>query len=124
MATCMNNRVKTAFLVILAQAAATLIISVIMFATADTHSALSATMGGVVSLLVTGIFSARVMLGKMEWSPERFMQRLYRAEMQKIILAAVLLFAALKWLAFAPLPLLAAFLLTMMASWFVLLAKI
>ena len=52
--------------------------------------------GGGVCLLTTIVFSLRIFSGDIEFEPRRFLRRLVRAEMQKILLTVFLFIAAIK----------------------------
>lgn len=120
----MVSRARTAFLVVAVQTAATLLTSIIGFSLAGERAALSAATGGGICVVATALFSIRVLLGRPEWSPERFLGRFFLAEIQKIVLMALLLLAALKWLDVDGLPLMLAFLAAVVANWLVLLIDI
>ena len=120
----MVNRARTAFIVIAAQATATLIVATAVLLMFDRHAAFSALLGGGICVFATGLFAARVLLGGMEWSPQQFLVRFYRAEIQKLVLMVVLLLATMKWLDASGLPLMAAFFAGLIANWLVLLLNV
>lgn len=120
----MVSRARTAFLVVAAQAAATFLASIIGFSLAGERAALSAAAGGGIAVIATALFSLRVLLGRLEWSPERFLGRFFLAEIQKLALMVLLLLAALEWLNVDGLPLMLGFLAALMANWLVLLISI
>jgi F0F1-type ATP synthase assembly protein I len=94
------------------------------FLLAETPAVLAIIAGGLIGILATGLFCIRVFGGRFEWSPERFLQRFYRAEIQKLLLIAILLFCAIKWIGIGALPLLLGCVATLMANWLVLLIKL
>lgn len=120
----MVSRARTAFLVVAVQTAATLLTSIIGFSLAGERAALSAAAGGGIGVITTALFSMRVLLGRLEWSPERFLGRFFLAEIQKLALMVLLLLAALKWLDVDGLPLMLGFMAALMANWLVLLIDI
>lgn len=120
----MVSRARTAFFVVAVQTAATLLTSIIGFSLVGERAALSAAIGGGICVVTTALFSMRVLLGRLEWSPERFLSRFFLAEIQKIALMVLLLLAALKWLDVDGLPLMLAFLVVSMANWLMLLVNV
>ncbi|HEX5055312.1 MAG TPA: ATP synthase subunit I [Gammaproteobacteria bacterium] len=119
----MESRVKTAISVLAVQAAITLVASWVAYIINDARAALAAAVGGSICVLTTGLSGLRVFAGKMEFAAERFLQRLYRAEIQKMVLAAVLLAGSLVWLRTEALSLLLSFSAALMAYWLVLLFR-
>lgn len=117
----MDRRAKTAIALITAQAGIILIISVITLLLTDTRTVLSVVTGGAVGLVATAFFSLRLFAGPREWSPQRFIRRLYRAGFQKIALIALLALAAIRWLDVAALPMMLALAAVLAAHWLVLL---
>lgn len=120
----MVSRARTAFLVVAVQTAATLLTSIIGFCLAGERAALSAAAGGGICVITTALFSMKVLLGRLEWSPERFLGRFFLAEIQKIALMVLLLLAALKWLDVGGLPMMLGFMAALMANWLVLLVNV
>jgi F0F1-type ATP synthase assembly protein I len=119
----MDSRSRTAISVLVAQSAITLVATIVAFGWSDASAAGAAAAGGAICVLSTALFSLRVFGGKPEWSAEKFLQRLYWAEVQKIALIMLLLLAVFAWTDLKPLPLLATFAATLMANWLVLLIK-
>lgn len=120
----MESRAKTALSVLAVQAAITLVASFIAFAIGDARSALAAAVGGSICVATSALFGWRVFAGKREFSAERFLWRLYWAELQKVILVIVLLAGSLIWLRAEALPLLLTFSAALMAYWLVLLIRL
>jgi F0F1-type ATP synthase assembly protein I len=120
----MESRAKTAISVLAVQAAITLVASLIAFTISDARAALAAAIGGSICVVTSALFGFRVFVGKTEFSAERFLQRLYWAEVQKVILLIVLLAGALLWLKTDALPLLLTFAAALMAYWLVLLFRL
>ncbi|HEY3488005.1 MAG TPA: F0F1 ATP synthase assembly protein I [Gammaproteobacteria bacterium] len=117
----MDNRAKTATLVLAVQIAITALASGLVFSLIDARAAAAAAIGGGICLITTGFFSLRVFIGVPEWSAEEFLRRFYRAELQKIAVAATLVLGALLGLQLPGWPLMLTFLLALMANWLVLL---
>jgi F0F1-type ATP synthase assembly protein I len=120
----MESRAKTAISVLVAQAAITLIASLIAFIIGDARAALAALVGGAICLLTAALFGFRLFTGKPEFSADRFLRRLIWAEVQKIVLIVVLLAGALSWQKADALPLLLTFSAALMAYWLVLLIRL
>lgn len=117
----MNNRSKTATLLVGVQLAIIGVAAGIAFIVSDARAAAAAAIGGGICLITTVFFSLRVFVGVPEWSAEQFLRRFYRAEWQKALVAVVLLLVALMWLELPGLPLMLSFLLALMANWLILL---
>jgi F0F1-type ATP synthase assembly protein I len=120
----MESRVKTAISVLAVQAAITLVASLVAYIISDARAALAAAVGGAICVLTSALFGLRAFAGKMEFSEERFLQRLYWAEVQKLILVVVLLTGSLAWLKTDALSLLLSFSAALMAYWLVLLFRL
>lgn len=120
----MESRAKTAISVLAVQAAITLIATLIAFLISDARAALAAAAGGFICVASTALFGLRTFAGKREFSAERFLQRLYWAEVQKVVLIIVMLAGALIWLRTEALSLLLTFSAAMMAYWLVLLFRL
>lgn len=119
----MNKRTKAATSLIAAQIAVILIIGFIAPFFVQDHPVRSVLAGGGIGLFATVFFSLRVLAGRMEWSPQRFLQRFYRAEMQKLALIAVMTFAALVWLDLNALAVILTLAAVLTANWLALLIK-
>jgi F0F1-type ATP synthase assembly protein I len=119
----MDNRSRTAISVLIVQSVITLAATFAALGLYDARTAGAAAAGGIIGIAPTILFSLRVFAGKPAWSAEKFLRRLYWAEVQKIALIIVLLLGAFAWLKLSPLPLLLTFAATTMAYWLVLLIK-
>jgi F0F1-type ATP synthase assembly protein I len=117
----MNNRSKTATLLVTVQLAIVGFAATVAFILSDGRAAVAAAIGGGICLITTVFFSLRVFVGQPEWSAEQFLRRFYRAEWQKALVAVALLLAALIWLELPGLPLMLSFLAALMANWLILL---
>ena len=120
----MESRVKTAISVLAVQAAITLVASLIAYTISDGRAALAAAVGGSICVLTSALFGLRTFAGKTEFSAERFLRRLYWAEVQKVILTVILLAGSLVWLRTEALSLLLSFSAALMAYWLVLLFRL
>lgn len=120
----MESRVKTAISVLAVQAAITLVASLIAFTLSDARAALAAAVGGSICVVTTALFGWRTFAGKREFSAERFLQRLYWAEVQKVVLLVIMLAGGLIWLKTEALSLLLSFAAALMAYWLVLLFRL
>ena len=120
----MDIRVNTAINVIATQAAIILLIAVGSLFLSGWSAVQASVTGGVIGLLATIVFSLRLFVGRKEWSPQKFLQRFYRAEVQKLLLISILLFAAIAWIGLSPLPLTLSCAAVLMANWLVLLIRI
>ena len=121
----MNNRSKTATLLVTVQLVIVGVAAAVAFILSDGRAAAAAAaaaaIGGGICLITTVFFSLRVFVGQPQWSAEQFLRRFYRAEWQKALMAIVLLLAALIWLELPGLPLMLSFLAALMANWLILL---
>lgn len=120
----MGIRAKISIVVVATQAVIILCITAAALMFTDSQTALAALVGGVIGMLATAVFSLRVFAGQPEWSPSRFLQRFYRAEVQKLVLIAIMLFAAIEWMHLAALPLTLVCAAALMANWLVLLFRL
>jgi F0F1-type ATP synthase assembly protein I len=120
----MESRAKTAISVLAVQAAITLIASLVAYLISDARAALAAAVGGSICVATTALFGWRTFAGKREFSAERFLQRLFLAEVQKVLLIIVMLAGSLIWLRAEALSLLLAFSAALMAYWLVLLFRL
>jgi F0F1-type ATP synthase assembly protein I len=120
----METRAKTAISVLAVQTAITLVASLIAWMISDARAALAAAAGGSICVVTSALFGLRVFAGRKEFSAERFLQRLYWAEVQKVILLIGLLSVALIWLRSEALSLLLTFAAALMAYWLVLLIRL
>jgi F0F1-type ATP synthase assembly protein I len=93
----MDNRSRTAGTLILVQAAVTSLAAVIIFGLYNVGAALAVVAGGGVCIIGTVLFALRLFSGKQEFSPDRFLRRMFVAEFQKIALTVLLFFAIIHW---------------------------
>ena len=75
--------------IIIAQLLATLVAALLLLAAGRVY-ALSALAGGTIATLANGWFALRVFAGYRAQRPERLLGRFYGAELQKLLLVAVL----------------------------------
>jgi ATP synthase protein I len=81
------------------------------------HAAWSAAVGGAISVVTTSYFAWRA-LGVHFGRPARqLVSAFYLAEMQKLVLTAILFFVAIRWLNVSFLPLLATFSAALLVYW-------
>lgn len=97
-------------LVTLAIAAASLILSTV-------QAAWSALIGGGVSTLVSFYFASKVFSVRLGSPAAKIAQAFFVGETVKLLLTVMLLSAAFLWLPVAPLPLLLAYIATLLAYW-------
>ncbi|MEE4380148.1 MAG: ATP synthase subunit I [Candidatus Competibacteraceae bacterium] len=87
---------------------------------ADLKAACSASLGGGISLIVTGYFAVQVFSTGGDFSAARIATRFYVGEVIKIALTAVLFGITIIWLDVAFLPLFLTYAATLLAYWLVL----
>ncbi|HHH38603.1 MAG TPA: F0F1 ATP synthase assembly protein I [Sedimenticola sp.] len=83
--------------IIIAQLLATLVAALLLLAAGRVY-ALSALAGGTIATLANGWFALRVFAGYRAQRPERLLGRFYGAELQKLLLVAVLFAGVMLWL--------------------------
>ena len=82
-----------------------------------TVAALSALIGGGISTLVSIYFASKVFSVRLGAPAAKIAQAFFIGETVKLLLAIILLGAAFLWLPIAPLPLLIAYIATLLAYW-------
>ncbi len=95
----------------------TLLIAVASFAFGGFKTAYSALIGGGVSTLVTLYFASKVFSVRIGSPATKIARAFYVGEVVKLLLTVVLLSGALLWFNVSPLPLLLAYMATLMAYW-------
>jgi ATP synthase protein I len=86
----------------------------------DGRAAMSAFIGGVISVLGTSLFALRVFAGRARQSAKRLLRAFYMGEVQKILLTAVLFVLVIKYVDVSFLPLFVAYAATLLVYWLVL----
>lgn len=99
------------------QSLALLLITVGCFVFGDLRAAYSAMLGGGVSVVVTLYFAGRVFSAPIGSSAGKITRGFYAGQFGKLLLTILLLGAALLWLPVTPLPLLLAYIITLLAYW-------
>ncbi len=111
---------RTAVLVITAQLAVTLLAAAIALVTDGWQAARSAGIGGLISTTASFYFALRVFFPARGDALKAVVRAFYVGEAQKLILTAVMFYAAIKWMDVAFLPLILAYIATLLVYWLVL----
>ena len=111
---------RTAALVITVQLAVTLLAASIALVTDGWQSARSAGIGGLISTTASLYFALRVFSPNQGEALKTVVRAFYIGEAQKLILTAVMFYAAIKWMDVAFLPLILAYIATLLVYWIVL----
>ncbi len=94
-----------------------LLTAIAALALGDAQAFYSALVGGGISLLVTAYFASKVLSVRIGSPAAKIARAFYVGEVVKLLLTVVLLSVALLWLPVSPLPLLLAYMATLMAYW-------
>ncbi|HNW77422.1 MAG TPA: ATP synthase subunit I [Candidatus Competibacteraceae bacterium] len=94
-----------------------LLTAIAALALGDAQAFYSALVGGGISLLVTAYFASKVFSVRIGSPAAKIARAFYVGEVVKLLLTVVLLSVALLWLPVSPLPLLLAYMATLMAYW-------
>ncbi|MBA3581468.1 MAG: ATP synthase subunit I [Gammaproteobacteria bacterium] len=113
----MTAGTKTALIIIATQLVLTLLISALLFGLYDLATAVAGLAGGAISMITTAFLSAKLFLRRADFAADRFLRRLFAAEIQKIALTVILLYIGIVWLRLAPMPLIVTFMVSLMAYW-------
>lgn len=111
---------RQALRVIYLQGAVAACIGLAYLVTLGLYAAWSAWVAGMICVLVNGYFAWRVFTHTGARAADRIVKNFYRGEVVKLLLTALLIFIAIKWLGIAPLPFFVSFAFTQLAFWFVL----
>ena len=111
---------NTATLVITAQLAVTLVSAGVALVMDGWQAARSAGIGGLISTIASLYFALRVFFPTQGDALKAVVRAFYVGEAQKLILTAVMFYAAIKWMDVAFLPLILAYMATLLVYWLVL----
>lgn len=116
----MNGK-STAYKIVLAQFAATLLLAVLAGGVWSARIGYSALVGGLIATLASLYFALHV-FGVRANAARLVVRSFYRAEIVKMAVTALLFLAAVLWLKVEFLPLIVAYALTLLVYWFALLS--
>lgn len=114
---------RPVFLILAAQTGITALAALVLAATLGGQAAWSALVGGGISLAATAYFAVRVFAGDRS-DLKRVVRAFYVGEAHKIVLTAVLIVVAIKWLNVAFMPMFGTYMATLLVFWFALLPVI
>jgi ATP synthase protein I len=116
----MGSGTKTAAMVVGGQIGVTLAIAGIAGWFGGAKPAWSAATGGLISIVTTAFFALRVFMGGSDAPLNVIVRSFYAGEVQKLILTAVLFYAAIRWMDLSFLPLFVTYAVTLLMYWVVL----
>ncbi len=108
---------RAALMLVLAQAAATLILAVSFLIGSDAHAAVSALIGGGIGVAASLAMVVFMFRGASGADPKRIVRGAYRGEAAKLGLTVVLFVAALKFVDVAVLPFFVTYAATLLVYW-------
>lgn len=109
--------------VLLSQAGVLVFAGLIVWSVSGFDNAISAWLGGLIAWLPNMFFSIRFGIRKDRRTAREVVRAFYLGETVKLFLTAGLFAVAFQWQGLKPLPLFGGFILTLMVSWFALLAR-